>query len=112
MVSIMEFKRQALVIFAAFWTFAIAAIISGINFWDLFLFYGLFTIATATWTDYASRYKLLVWGFCTWICVVVSVFVFDTVDSALISVMSISSQVFYYFVTTFGNDNEFFEGKK
>jgi hypothetical protein len=109
MKKMLEFKTQLIVILIALALVIIALWISSahVPIAEMALYYGLFAIITTSWKSYTSpKYRSLVWGFCAWICIVVSVAIFDMVDSAVICILSGAFMVLVDGIQNFGKRND------
>ncbi len=68
---------------------------------ELGVYYTIFAILTISWVSHVSKaLKLIVFGFCTFLCVMVSSFIFTDYNTVVIVLMSIIAQLFYLVLAT------------
>lgn len=80
-----------LLVFAIGWL----AYLANLHFAEIFLYYALMAIISLSWTSYVSEmYKKLIFGFCTFISVIVSTSIFEA-DNLIIVSMSIIAQLMF-----------------
>lgn len=76
-----------------------------LHFAELILFYALMAIISLSWTSYVSDiYKKIVFGFCTFISVIVSTSIFEANDLIVASMSILAQLLFLLYISMMKED--------